>query len=245
MSLSTQDAAALLLAAACTGLSKGGFGGAGMLAVVLMASVFPPLESTGALLPMLIIADIAAVRIFHRHADLRLVLRLLPPTLLGVAAGWLLMPRLCPQSFGRVIGGMVLALLGLVLLQRWRPGLLEQARRRRFAWPAGWLAGLTTMLANAAGSVMSIYLLACKLPKMEFVGTAAWFFFAVNLLKVPFSASLGLITAQNLLLNTALAPVIVGSVFLGRWLLGKVNQQLFEWLMMAFSALGAARLLMA
>lgn len=233
-----------VLAAVCTGLSKGGFGGAGMLAVVLMAAVFPPRESTGVLLPMLIVADVVAVQIFHRHAKFRLVLRLLPPTIAGIVAGWLIMPAICARSFGRWMGAMVLLLLGVVILQRWKPGLLEQAHRRRFAWPAGFLAGLTTMLANAAGAVMSIYLLACKLPKMEFVGTAAWFFFAVNLLKVPFSASLGLITGPSLLLNAALAPVVVGSVFLGRWLLGKVNQRLFEWLMLGFSAVGALRLLL-
>ena len=113
------------------------------------------------------------------------------------------------------------------------------------AWPFGWLAGSTTMIANAAGPVMTIYLLACRLPKFEFVGTAAWFFFAINLFKVPFSASLGLINGASLALNLLLAPGVIGGIFAGRWLLGKINQAVFEWLMIVFSLLGALRLVLS
>jgi uncharacterized membrane protein YfcA len=88
------------------------------------------------------------------------------------------------------------------------------------------------------GPVMTIYLLACRLPKLEFVGTAAWFFFAINLLKVPFSASLGLINGASLTLNLLLAPGVVAGIFSGRWLLGMINQSLFEWLMILFSLAG-------
>ncbi len=91
---------------------------------------------------------------------------------------------------------------------------------------------------------MTIYLLACKLPKMEFVGTAAWFFLTVNLVKVPFSTSLGLINGSSLTLNLILAPLVIGGVFAGRWLIKKVNQQVFEWLMILFSLAGAIRLIL-
>ncbi|HEY8903240.1 MAG TPA: sulfite exporter TauE/SafE family protein, partial [Chthoniobacterales bacterium] len=110
-------------------------------------------------------------------------------------------------------------------------------------WVAGCVGGVTTMLANAAGPIMSIYLLACRLPKMELVGTAAWFFFVVNLSKIPFSASLGLIDHESLWLTLILAPLVIVGAASGKWLLTRINQPLFEALLIVFSVLAAIRLL--
>ncbi len=174
------------------------------------------------------------------------MLRMLPPAFAGIVCGWLLMPYIPAKGFGPLIGWLTLALIVLVLIQKFAPRLMNLAvEHPGIAWPFGWLAGTTTMIANAAGPVMTIYLLACRLPKFEFVGTAAWFFFAVNLLKVPFSTSLGLINSASLMLNLWLAPVVIAGVFAGRWLLGKINQAVFEWLMIVFSLLGALRLILA
>lgn len=234
------------IAALCIGLSKAGFGGVAMVSILLMTQVLPARESTGAILPMLILADIFAVAAYHKHADHRLVLRLMIPAVVGIVCGWLLMPHIPAEGFGKVIGWLTLALIALVLLQKFAPGLIRLAGESRgVAWPFGWLAGVTTMLANAAGPVMAIYLLACRLPKMAFVGTAAWFFFAVNVTKIPFSANLGLINASSLTLNLFVAPAVIGGLFFGRWLLTKVSQPLFEWLMIIFTFIGALRLVLA
>lgn len=233
-----------IIAAAFIGFGKAGFGGMGMVAVLLMTQVLPPRESTGAVLPMLILADVFAVVIYHSHAHGRLILRMLPPALIGIVCGWLLIPKIPPGSFGPLIGWITLALIVIILIQKFTPLLKMAAEHPGIAWPFGWLAGSTTMIANAAGPVMTIYLLACRLPKMEFVGTAAWFFFVINLLKVPFSVQLGLINFSSLTLNLWLAPAVVAGIFGGRWLLGKTNQVLFEWLMIIFSALGALKLLL-
>ncbi|MEX1119192.1 MAG: sulfite exporter TauE/SafE family protein [Terrimicrobiaceae bacterium] len=229
-------------AALCIGFAKGGFGGAGMLAVLLMAQVYPARESTGAILPMLIVGDIIAVWVFHAHSRAAIVLRLLPPAFIGILCGWVLMPRIEPMTFARLMGCLTLALLVLVVLQKFLPKLVLKAEQRRYGWPLGWMAGVTTMLANAAGPVTTIYLLACRLPKMEFVGTAAWFFLVVNVVKIPFSASLGLISRESLLLNLFLAPLIIGGVFVARYFLKRINQSAFEWIMIVLSALGALRL---
>ncbi|HEY5778530.1 MAG TPA: sulfite exporter TauE/SafE family protein [Terrimicrobiaceae bacterium] len=233
-----------VLAAICIGMAKAGFGGLGMLAILIMARVLPARESTGAILPMLILADIFAVYTYRRHAKGGLVLRMLPPAAAGIVCGWLLMPHIPAQVFAPLIGWLTLALIALVLLQKFAPRLMNLAvEHPGIAWPFGWLAGSTTMIANAAGPVMTIYLLACRLPKFEFVGTAAWFFFAINLLKVPFSASLGLINSASLTLNLWLAPAVIAGLVAGRWMLGKINQAVFEWLMIVFSLLGAVRLI--
>jgi uncharacterized membrane protein YfcA len=211
-----------VFAAIGIGMAKAGFGGLGMLAILIMARVLPARESTGAILPMLILADVFAVYTYRQHARGGLVLRMLPPALTGIVCGWFLMPYIPAKDFGPLIGWLTLALIVLLLVQKFAPRLMNLAvEHPGIAWPFGWLAGTTTMIANAAGPVMTIYLLACRLPKFEFVGTAAWFFFAINLLKVPFSASLGLINSASLMLNLWLAPGVIAGVFAGRWLLGK------------------------
>ncbi|MCX6969832.1 MAG: sulfite exporter TauE/SafE family protein [Verrucomicrobia bacterium] len=233
-------------AAVCIGLSKTGFGGVGMVAVLLMAQVMPPRESTGAVLPLLIVADIFAVYTFRRFTVWRHLVKMLPPAVLGIVSGWLLMPHISARFFGPLIGWMVLALVVLTVAQKLSGRLSASAAEHpSIAWPLGWTAGVTTMLANAAGAVMTVYLLACRLPKYEFVGTAAWFFFIVNVIKVPFSASLGLINGPSLWLNFLLIPGIAVGVVAGRFLLGKINQQAFEWLMIVFSLAGGLRLILA
>lgn len=230
-------------AAICIGMSKTGFGGMGMIAVLLMASVLPVRESTGAVLPLLIVADLFAVHAFRRFTVWRHLARLLPPAAVGIVCGWLVMRHLDARVFAPVIGWTVIVLLFLTIIQKVSSrtaGFVSEHPAAALA--TGWAAGVTTMIANAAGAVMTIYLLACRLPKMEFVGTAAWFFFVINLAKVPFSASLGLINGQSLLLNAILVPGVVAGTVAGRLLLGKINQATFEWLMIAFSFAGALRL---
>jgi len=232
--------------ALCAGMAKTGFSGMGTVALVLMALVLPARESTGALLTILIVADIYAVFAFNRHANWRVVLRLLPPAFLGIIVGWLLMPLIPDHSFRPLLGGITLALIALLLVQRMRPSLANAVSGHpAVGWLAGWFGGVTTMVANAAGPIMSIYLLACRLPKMELVGTGAWFFFVVNVSKVPFSATMGLVNAHSLLLTLILTPVVVVGAFFGRWLLLRINQVLFEALLIAFTCLAAVRLLLA
>jgi uncharacterized membrane protein YfcA len=234
------------LAAFGTGLGKAGFGGVGMLAMLLMAEVFPPRQSTGIILPMLITADIMAVLRFRKFTVWRYVLRLLPPAGIGVVFGWLIMPHISDARFGKWIGGIILLMVLLLILMRLVPALRNLTLEHPgFLWPTGLAAGVTTMLANAAGPITTLYLLACRLPKLEFVGTGAWFFLVVNVFKVPFSAGLGLITPESLLLNLKVVPVIAAGVLIGRWLLGKIPQQLFEALLLIFAIAGALRLLLS
>ncbi len=233
------------VAALCIGLAKSGFGGIGFVSVLIMAQVLPAKESTGAILPMLIVADIFAVVAYRKHTVWSHLFRLMLPTALGIVSGWLLMPRIPDQHFGHLMGWITLALMALVIVQKTLPSVLTFAvDHPGFAWPIGWLTGVTTMLANAAGPVMTLYLLAARLPKYEFVGTAAWFFLIINVVKIPFSYSLGLIHPSSLTMNLILIPLIVAGIMLGRWLLGKINQVAFEWLMIGFTFLGALRLIL-
>ena len=235
-----------ILAAACVGISKSGFGAMAIPGILLMTQVIPARESTGVILPMLILADLFAVHAFRQFTVWRLLVNILPAAVLGVIVGWWLMPRIPTGLFTPVIGWIILALLLLTILQKCSTQLQKTATDHpAVAWPLGLLAGISTMLANAAGPAMTVYLLASRLPKYEFVGTAAWFFFFINIIKVPFSASLGLITPQTLLFNLILAPAVLIGLFCGKFLLGKINQKAFEWILIGLSLLGALRLIWA
>ncbi|MDR0849561.1 MAG: sulfite exporter TauE/SafE family protein [Propionibacteriaceae bacterium] len=122
----------------------------------------------------------------------------------------------------------------------------ESSRAKSMAAPiaAGVAAGFTTMVANAAGAVMALYLLAIKADKARFVATGAWFFFLVNLSKVPFSIGLGLIHTHTLIILAAVIPVVLVGTWIGRTFLKKLKQGSFEWLTIAASALSAIVLLL-
>ncbi|WP_329459427.1 sulfite exporter TauE/SafE family protein [Streptomyces sp. NBC_01497] len=107
----------------------------------------------------------------------------------------------------------------------------------------GVLGGFTTMVANAGGPVMSLYLISAGFRKWQFLGTAAWFFLIVNVTKVPFSAGLGLIDAHSLLLDAALVLFVLPGAYLGRICADRFNQSLFERLVIAATVLGGVELL--
>lgn len=233
-----------VLAAAGIGVSKSGLPGISLLHVVLFAQLFPGLQSTGVVLPMLIAGDFGAVLLFRRDARWAHVGRTLPPALLGVAVGWWIMGHWHGLRFERLIGGLILFLATLQALRDWRPEWWQSVPNSRvFAWSIGFVAGITTMLANAAGPVMALYLLAVALPKDAFVGTAAWFFLLINLLKVPFSAQLGLITSDTLLFNVVLIPVIGVGLVAGRSIVRRLPQKWFDSLVLFFAIVAALRLL--
>jgi uncharacterized membrane protein YfcA len=234
----------LILGAAGIGISKAGFPGVSMLHVVMFAFVFGALASTGVLLPMLVVGDLCAIRFFGRSADWRHVRKLLPPTIAGILLGWLMMDRLDAGQFKLIVGGIILVLCGVQLLRTFRPGWFDTMPHQTwFAIVLGLLAGVTTMLANAAGPVVALYLLAVALPKWELIGTSAWLFLVLNVLKLPLSFQLGLIDGSTLLIGAILAPVIPLGMLGGRWLVGRVSQKWFNLILLGFTVVAAIRLI--
>lgn len=242
--LSTGQWLLAAVGALCIGISKSGFTGLGLVTVIIMAHLFPGRESTGILLPLLIAGDVFAVLGFRRHADWAQIWRMLPPTAAGIITGYLLMAYIPDERFKLVIGSSVFLMSALQAARRWRPGLYEHVpHTRTFAYTLGVICGLTTMVANGAGPIMALYLLAINLPKLAFVGTAAWFFLIVNVFKVPFSFGLGLIHEGSLFFNLLLLPAVGAGTLLGRWLIVLVPQQLFETLLLIFTTIASLRLM--
>jgi uncharacterized membrane protein YfcA len=234
------------IAAFCIGFSKSGFAGVGLVTVVVMARLFPARESTGILLPLLIVGDLLSVWTFHQHAHWPHIWRLLPPTIVGILAGFALMPIIPGPRFGAVIGWIVLLMVLLQMVRRFRPQLYTNVPHSRwFAWLMGAWSGVATMLANAAGPITALYFVAINVAKYEFVGTAAWFFLLVNVFKVPFSAHLGLIHSGSLVFNVMLIPAVALGIWAGKRLVRIIPQGLFEQLLLLFAAIAALRLILA
>ena len=236
------------LGAYLVGISKTGIAGLGVFSVALFASALPARESTGIVLIILIAADIVAVITYRRQASWPHLLRLFPWAAVGIFIGFLVMGRIDAQTTQRLIGAILVTIVVVHFWRRARTKALanleaEAKPHPQLAAVTGVSAGFTTMVANAAGPIMVIYLLAMRLPKYIFMGTAAWYFFILNLFKVPFSYSLGLINANSLPISLALAPVAVAGALTGRVLIRHINQQVFELLALVLTFVAGLRLL--
>ncbi len=232
-----------LMSAVCIGLSKAGFSGIAMVSVVVLADIYGSKASVGLALPLLIAADLMAYPAFIKHGSWKPVWRLLGPTLVGVMAGWWMLGWIADPVARKVIGGCVLSMVALQVSRRWHPEWFDRcAQSRSFGLGAGVMGGFATMMANAAGPVIQLYLMARKVPKMELIGIGARFFLLINLLKVPLNANLSLINGASLMEDLRLLPGVVVGVLGGRWLIQHVPQKVFGWMIVAFAVLAGLRL---
>lgn len=232
-----------IIAAFGVGLSKSGLAGIGLLHVLIFAHLFGARPSTGVVLPMLICADLLAVYTFRHHSRWDFVRRLLPATAVGVVIGAWLIYQIGDANYQPLIGTIILALSSFQLLRILKPTLLENLPHSTwFATSIGLLAGITTMLANAAGPIATLYLLAVSIPKLQFAGTCACLFLIINCFKVPFSVSLDLIHLDTLTLNAILFPAIALGLFSGRWIVQRIPQRTFDTLLLALTFLAALHL---
>lgn len=215
------------------GLGKGGLPGAGNLTIALFAAVFGPKPSVAILLPVLICGDLVAITVYRRHAEWRILGRLLPSTLVGVFLGWVLFEQIPADTFRYVIGAMLLVMTALHFIRR---AVLARRGGGDDAVPHTWwfvngtglAGGLASMLANAAGPVAAFYLMAARLPKYAFIGTSAWFFFAVNLSKVPMQAQMGYLRWGTLPISLSLGVLAMLGALLAPHLVRFIPQKLFE-----------------
>lgn len=236
--------ALLVLAAVFFGFSKTGIPGISILSVGILANLMPAKQATGVVLPMLIFADFFALVVYRKNLEWKRVGRLLPWAFGGLVLGWLTLGYSSNEQTARLIGAIIALMLGLHLWRRWKnPDALAEHAPMWFGPLMGLFAGVTTMIANAAGPVMSLYLLAMRLPKLEFLGTGAAFFLLINWIKVPFIAQLGLINQASLTLNLWLLPAVALGALLGRPVVERVNQRVFENSVLALTAVAAVKLL--
>ncbi|MEJ1923608.1 sulfite exporter TauE/SafE family protein [Microbacterium sp. KHB019] len=238
--------ALLGVAAVAVGLAKTAIPGGGILPVALFATALPARTSTAALLLLLIVGDAFALIAYRRHANWPTLLRLAPAVVIGLLAGFAFLAIGNDDIVRRAIGVILLAMIAVTLWRRSRQGRADAAPPARGVVAAssyGALAGFTTMVANAAGPVMSMYFLAMRTPVQVFLGTSAWFFAIVNLFKLPFLARIGLFDTQVLLTDAALVPLVILGAFVGLWLARRMKQQVFDRIVIGLTVIGAVYLL--
>ena len=264
--------AVLAVGAFVVGVSKTALPGAGTVVIAIFAAVLPARASTGALLGLLLIADLFALALYRRDADLGVLRRLAPPVIVGLLGGALFLLLADDAGVRVTIGVILLALIVLTLARRWVAG--RRARRteggagpgprpdpeagerageaaetgagpprRAPARLYGSIAGFTTMVANAGGPAMSLYLISMRLDVRGFLGTSAWSYFAVNLSKVPLAVGIGTVTGRSLLFDLILLPAIVLGALSGRAIVARIRPAVFERLVIALTVVGAINLL--
>jgi len=236
--------AALIFSGLCIGISKTAISGFTTISVPILAMLFGPKESTGIILPMMCFADILAVVWYRRNAEWKQIRRLLPWAFGGFVLALLVDRFIPPRGFRLLIGSCILA--GLIVM------IWNDLRRKDYL-PKGWwfpaafgvLGGFSTMIGNAAGPIMSVFLLSMHLPKESFVGTAAWFFLIINYCKMPLQIFVWHnITLQGILLDITLIPSIIAGAALGILLVKKVSNQVFRVLVYIMTVASIVLLLM-
>lgn len=225
------------------GIAKSGIKGLAILIVTGLALVYGAKESTGVLMPMLICGDIMAVIYYKRHVKWIYLIKLLPWMILGVLMGVVLGKDLPKDLFKS--GMALIILISVMMMYYW-----ERKKDRKipthwsFAALMGIMAGFTTMVGNLAGAFSNIYFLAIKLPKNEFIGTAAWLFFIINLFKVPFHIwSWGTINWNSIQISMSLIPLVILGFGLGVFLVKKISNEKYRTLILVLTGLGGLAIL--
>lgn len=230
-------------AAFLIGLSKTGVPGVGLASVVLMVYAFPGMEknSTGAVLPLLILADFFGVFYHNQNVQWKKLRSLFPPVLVGLVLGSLVLERITNEQFPILLGSIILLLLvfeAVRVRMRWD----NIPHTPAFTWFMGGSAGFTTLVGNAAGPVMSVYMSAQNMSKDKFMGTWAWFFLCMNLTKVPFMCglifpNLQMITVETLRFDLQLIPAIIVGAVLGKRLYTLIPEKYFVKIVLLLNVL--------
>lgn len=234
---------AIAFAVFLLGLSKSGIKGIGIVIVVVLAFVFGEKASTGILLPMLIVADVFAVIYYNRHAKWKYIKKLMPWMVVGVLVGVWIGNDVSEIIFKRLMAIIIIASV-LIMFYTERMKSNKVPTNKMFSGGAGFLAGFTTMVGNLAGPIANIYFLAMRFPKNEFIGTAAWLFFIINVFKLPFHIFVWeTVTKETLVLNSVLIPAVILGFFLGVYIVNLISNVNYRRFILVVTAIGGIILL--
>ena len=208
-----------------------------------MAELFGAKPSVGIIVPMLVTCDLTVYPIFRRYSSWKEVWLLLPPTLAGLIAGYFLLNYIDDSTARKGIGVIILLMLILQIIRlKLGQRLIQMTHSASFKWASGLLIGTSTIMANAAGPVFSIYALVKKMTKETFLGVGARCFLLLNIIKLPMVAHLELIDEQSLRINLIVLPALLAGIFIGRKVIRIIPQRGFEILLYTFSAIAGLRL---
>lgn len=229
----------IALAAFIIGLSKSGIKGIEMMNITIMAIVFGGKASTGIVLPLLCIADIMAVKYYHRHAQWSHFWKLLPWIAAGILVGVYVGKDLNEAYFRKVMACIIVVTIALLLLIEMRKSLTIP-NNKLFVAGMGLIAGFTTMLGNLGGAFSNIYFLATRMLKNDFIGTAAWVFLVINLFKLPFQVIYWHnITPASLRIDLFLLPALICGFLSGIVIVAKIKDDSYRKIVFVLTLIGA------
>ena len=206
-------------------MAKTGLGGIGLLVVPVMASIFGAKSSTGILLIILILADFFGVLYYHQHADTKKLIKLAPSTIIGILIGVFAGNQVNEKQF-KLFLAIVVILGAFLMLFNKKKKTTDKDSNFLITSFFGILAGLSTMIGNAAGPVMTIYFLSIGFKKNKFIGTAAWFFLLVNIFKVPFHMyTWKTINLSIIYFGFTFTPLIILGALSGVWVVKKIPEK--------------------
>lgn len=221
------------------GMGKAGLKGIDMLNVTIMALVFGGRTSTGIVLPLLCVADIAAVLYYHRHAQWKHFWKLVPWMAVGILIGVYAGKDMSEILFRKIMAIIIVITILLVLVMEIKKNIAFSGNRF-FAAGTGMAAGFTTMLGNLAGAFANLYFIAMRMPKNDFIGTAAWVFLVINLFKLPFQIFFwNNITIASLQTDALLIPALALGFVCGIGIVKKLKDDSYRKLVMILTLVGA------
>ncbi|MGV8979613.1 sulfite exporter TauE/SafE family protein [Clostridium sp.] len=243
--LSTWQWAWVIISAFLVGFSKTGISAFMMPVIPIIASVFGGKESTGVILPILLIGDVFALYYYNRHAKWKNIKKLLPWTFIGLVFGVIVGNYIDDKQFKMVIAISVLVCL-FTLIYTEKKG--ESLKIPKIFWLyalAGIATGFTSMIGNAAGPIFSVYLLTMNFKKNDFMGTTAWFFFIINMSKVPLQIFFWHnISTKTVILSIGMIPAIAVGALLGMLMIKRIDEKNFRLIIIVVTGIAAVRLLM-
>lgn len=233
---------ALAAAGFLTGVAKNGVPGLVTVVTPFVAMVIPARTATGMLLPLLVTGDITAVIFWRKKTVWKQLFRLFPWTLGGIVSGFFVMRAVDDATFRPILGAIIIAMTLLGLLRK-RYNLRISPDNKPLVAIVGFLAGMFTLMANAAAPLLAMYFLSLNLDKEELVGTNAWFFFVVNLIRVPFTIGLGVLTLDRFLVDLMLVPLVLAGAYVGSKFLKKIPLKTFAWITEGLALVAGIRLI--
>ena len=235
----------IFIAAVLIGLSRTAVSGFGMLTIPLLAAMFGGKASTGIILPMLVIADVYAITHFRRDVDRTTMVRLMPWALAGLAIGLFTGKSINDDQFKLVIGLIVLVCIGILIYAEFRGSRIAIPDNLFFSALIGVMLGFASMVGNAAGPILWIFLISREVKKTGFMGTSAWFFFTMNIIKLPLQIFVwDNITVRTVVPAVAVIPVILGAAYAGTWIIRKIKEKPFRYVVLGMTLLAALNLML-
>lgn len=244
LDISTLEWAIIMGCGMLIGMSKVGVPGVSMIVVPALAFIFGAKQSTGVLLPILMMADLFGVAYYRRHANWGHLIKVIPWAVVGLFLALWVGELVNDEQFKNLIAVLVFMSIGLMLWQDKRKGKNLFPDKWWFAAFMGILGGFATMIGNVAGPVFAIYLLAMHLPKNSFIGTSAWFFMVINFTKFPLQYFVwNNIHTETLLVDLMTLPAIALGAFLGIKLVKIIPEQAYRGVVILITAISAFLLL--